>query len=168
MRNFALMGLALLAAGCSVQTNTAATNSAANGPAKQPDYHPSLGELMTMAVQPRHTKLGLAAKARNWDYLAYETKELKGAFDRIVELKPTYRKNPMAPLVNGSVEPTLDALDAAVKAKDAAAFDAAYADLTKACNTCHQQLDHTFLVIKAPDGAAYPDQDFRGPKPDRK
>ena len=44
-----------------------------------PDYHPSLGDLMTMAVQPRHIKLGLAGRARNWTYLAYEAGEQPGA-----------------------------------------------------------------------------------------
>ena len=29
------------------------------------DYHPSMGDLMTMAVQPRHIKLGLAGQQKN-------------------------------------------------------------------------------------------------------
>jgi hypothetical protein len=47
-----------------------------------PDYHPSLGDLMTMAVQPRHTKLGLAGQARNWPYAQYELSELRNALAR--------------------------------------------------------------------------------------
>ncbi len=35
-----------------------------------PDYHPSMGDLMTMAIQPRHTKLGLAGQHKNWTSLS--------------------------------------------------------------------------------------------------
>ena len=47
------------------------------------DYHPSLSDMMTMAVQPRHTKLGLAIRVHNWAYAGYEVGELRGAFTRI-------------------------------------------------------------------------------------
>src|SRR5665213_4148023 len=47
--------------------------------APQPDYHPSLGDLMTMAVQPRHTKLGIAGRERDWAYVTYESSELRNA-----------------------------------------------------------------------------------------
>jgi hypothetical protein len=111
-----------------------------------------------MAVQPRHIKLGVAGKARNWDYAAYEASELKNAFGRVQRTIPNYRKTDLKPLIDGSVKEPIEAIDTAIKAKDVAMFDAAYADLTKACNTCHQQLDHTFVVIKAPDASAYADQ----------
>lgn len=158
MRTFLIVGVALVAAGCSKVTGSVANAPATNAPLAQPDYHPSLGDLMTMAVQPRHIKLGVAGKARNWDYLAYETSELKNAIARVQRTIPTYRKLELKPLIDGSVKEPIEALEAAVKAKDAGKFDAAYGDLTKACNTCHQQLDHTFVVIKAPDASPYSDQ----------
>ena len=40
--------------------------------AQQKPYSPGLGDLMTATVQPRHTKLGLAAREGNWPYAAYE------------------------------------------------------------------------------------------------
>ncbi|HSI02334.1 MAG TPA: hypothetical protein VLA02_17165, partial [Reyranella sp.] len=43
---------------------------------QQPSYRPGLGDLMTMTVQPRHTKLGLAGQERNWTYAAYALHEL--------------------------------------------------------------------------------------------
>jgi hypothetical protein len=57
------------------------------------------------------------------------------------------------------------AVDAAIKAKDGAAFTKAYADLTASCNACHQSADHAMIVIQAPTvaGAAFPDQDFSPP-----
>lgn len=49
----------------------------------KPDYHPSMGDLMTMAVQPRHIKLGLAGKYQNWIYAKYELGELRNGFTRV-------------------------------------------------------------------------------------
>jgi hypothetical protein len=42
-----------------------------------PTYRPGLGDLMTMTVQPRHIKLGLAGREKNWIYAAYELHELE-------------------------------------------------------------------------------------------
>jgi len=132
----------------------------------QPDYHPSMGDLMTMAVQPRHIKLGVAGRQRNWSYATFEASELKNAFARIARTIPTYGKADTAAMMSTMIKDPLAALETAVKAHDARAFDTAYAEVTAACNACHEAQDHGFVVIKAPDGAAYPDQDFR-PKPGR-
>ena len=161
MKTLVFVSLALVTAGCAKVANNAANAPATNAVAAQPDYHPSLGDLMTMAVQPRHIKLGVAGKARNWDYATYETSELKNAFARVGRTVPTYRKNPLPTLIDGSVKEPIEQLEAAIKAKDGAKFDEAYAALTKACNVCHQQLDHTFVVIKAPDASPYSDQDLK-------
>ncbi len=130
--------------------------------APQPDYHPSMGDLMTMAVQPRHAKIGLAGKARNWPYLAYEASELKNAFARIARTIPTYNGNDTAALVSSRIHAPLDQLDAAIKARAPRRFDAAYAEVTDACNQCHRALGHEAVAIKAPDAGAFPDQEFRG------
>jgi hypothetical protein len=133
----------------------------AAAPAPVPDYHPSLGDLMTMAVQPRHAKVGLAGQDRNWAYLTYESSELRNAFARIARTIPTYRQTKLADLFASAITPAIDDLDAAIKAKDGARFDAAYANLTQSCNACHAAMDHAVVAIKAPRGAPYPDQDFK-------
>jgi hypothetical protein len=33
--------------------------------------------------------------------------------------------------------------------------------LTSTCNACHLSQDHPMVVIRVPDAAAFPDQDFR-------
>ena len=137
---------------------------AADAPAAPPtvqDYHPSFGDLMTMAVQPRHTKVGLALKDRNWAYLTYEDSELRNAFGRIARTIPTYRQSKLADLFASNILPTLDELDAAVKAKNGPAADAAYGKLTEACNACHMALDHAAVVIRAPMSSPYANQDFK-------
>ena len=152
---------ALALAACLAASVGGARSAGAQTPPPQPDYHPSMGDLMTMAVQPRHTKLGIAGKARNWPYAAYEASELKNAFGRIARTIPTFNGNDTTALVSARIKGPLDELEAAIKARDARRFDAAYAEVTKACNVCHRSLNHDAVVIKAPDASAFPDQDFR-------
>ena len=135
--------------------------SAAPAPVTQPDYHPSLGDLMTLGVQPRHIKLGLAGEQKNWGYAAYELSELKNAFARVGRTVPVYRNVDMPGLIGGITSAPLDALDQAVRAKDAGKFASAYAALTSACNACHVSQEHAMIVIRNPTANTYPDQDFR-------
>jgi hypothetical protein len=132
----------------------------------QPDYHPSMGDLMTMAVQPRHTKLSYAVKARSWPYAAYEAAELRHAFDRVAKTVPVYRDNDIASAASQNMKAPLYALDAAIKARNAARAAAAYGRITKGCNSCHAALEHPEVVIRSPAPGAYPDQDF-APRPGR-
>jgi hypothetical protein len=124
-------------------------------------YHPGLGELMTAIVQPRHIKLALAGKEQNWPYAAYQLSELTETFDDIAKLVPKHGNLSIPEAIASTVKQPLAALDAAIKARDAAAFTKAYADLTASCNACHQSADHPVIVIQVPTVSAFPDQDFR-------
>jgi hypothetical protein len=42
------------------------------------------------------------------------------------------------------------ALNSAIRSKDSAAFAKGYADLTDACNSCHQALNHGAVQIRVP------------------
>src|ERR1700744_4490703 len=55
---------------------SAQTPAAAN---PQPDYHPSMGDLMTMAIQPRHTKLWHSGHNGNCGYAEDELSERRNA-----------------------------------------------------------------------------------------
>ena len=125
-------------------------------------FRPGLGELMTAYVQPRHTKLGLAGEAQNWDLADYERDELSETFDDIGKFILKHGDLSIPQAIAATVKPPLEALDKAIKAKDAGAFAKAYADLTAACNACHQSAGHSMVAIKVPTvgGAAFPDQDF--------
>jgi hypothetical protein len=129
-------------------------------------YHPGLGELMTAFVQPRHIKLGLAGVAQNWAYATYELDELRETFDDVAKLVPKHGNLDIPPAIASTVAPPMDAVDAAIKAKDQTAFTKAYADLTAACNACHQSADHPMIVIQVPafTGTGFSDQDF-SPQP---
>lgn len=127
-------------------------------------YHPGLGELMTAFVQPRHTKLGLAGRERNWPYAAYELGELSETFDDVAQLVPTHDNLPIPAMIASTVKPAMAAVAAAIKSQDAAAFATAYAALTASCNACHQSAGHPAIVIQVPTASSFPDQDFRPPQ----
>jgi hypothetical protein len=127
-------------------------------------YRPGLGDLMTTTVQPRHTKLGLAGRAQNWSYAAYELHELQEAFDRAFAVWPRWQSMPVGEMVKNVMSEPIAAVDQAIKAKSAERFTAAYRQLTEACDTCHQAADRAVIVIKVPEADMFPDQDFASPK----
>jgi hypothetical protein len=130
----------------------------------QPDYHPSMGDLMTMAIQPRHIKLYYAGERQNWSYAGYELEELRNAFARIARTIPQYHALSTADITAAVIQAPLDALAQAIKARSPEQFTEAYAQLTQACNACHQSLNHAGVVIKVPSAGAFPDQNFEPAK----
>jgi hypothetical protein len=131
-----------------------------------PAYRPGLGDLMTMTVQPRHLKVGLALEQRNWAYAAFEVHELEEALERVAKQVPKWREFDVAGLIKGSTMPPIEAMEAAVKAKDAQRFTDAYGQLTAACNACHQSVKLEMIVIQTPKGSGpSANQDFRPAKP---
>jgi hypothetical protein len=142
----------------------AQTPATPHSPAPQA-YRPGLGDLMTMTVQPRHTKLGLAGQQKNWVYAAYELHELKEAFERAALVWPMHGKANIAELVAATTKTPMEAVAEAIKSADTARFSEAYAQLTATCNACHQSTERAFVVIQTPQASSFPDQDFRPLKP---
>jgi hypothetical protein len=124
------------------------------------DYHPSMGDLMTMAVQPRHIKLGLAGQQKDWAYAKYELSELRNAFARIGRTIPAYQSVDTAALTAGVMGAPLNAVEQAIDAQSSKQFNAAYVQLTEACNICHRNRKHSVVVIKVPNTEVFPDQAF--------
>jgi hypothetical protein len=147
------------------QAAATATPAAASATTTQPDYHPSMGDLMTMAVQPRHIKLGLAGKQKNWPYASYELSELRNAFARIARTIPKYQTMDTAEMMTALTKAPLDAVEQAITTRNSAQFGAAYLQLTQTCNACHLSQKHGPVVIKVPDAAMFSDQDFRPAPP---
>jgi hypothetical protein len=153
------LSIAALAVCCAPLVAAAQTS-----PAAAP-YRPGLGDLMTMTVQPRHIKLWAGGQEKNWTYAAYELHELEEAFERASRMWPQWRSQPIADMMRTLTEAPLAELSAAIKASDGPRFADAYRRLTDACNACHQAADRGMIVIRVPDGTAFPDQDFRPLKP---
>jgi hypothetical protein len=126
-----------------------------------PPYRPSLADLMSATVQPRHTKLAFAGRNKNWGFAAYELKQLADAFDRLSVQWPQWRKQPIVELVETMARDPLFELDNAIKNQNLAQFMVAYAHLTDACNACHQAALQVPIVIQDPAEPMFPDQDFR-------
>jgi hypothetical protein len=142
-----------------------ATTSASAPAVAQPDYHPSFGDLMTMAVQPRHIKLGVAGHAGNWAYAGYEVSELRNAFARIARTVPRYNGADTQSLFAAMTADSLASVSAAIKDRDAGEFRRAYGRLTAACNACHVSQRHAFVVITVPSTNPYIDQNLRTTTP---
>jgi hypothetical protein len=136
----------------------AAPASPTNAPAVP--YPMTFGDMMNTLVQPRHAKLGLAGRAQNWALAEYALVEIRQAFAGIIKVQPRFRGLPVAELVDAAVSQPMNAVDDAIKQQDPQKFAAAYNQLTAGCNACHTAADHPFVVIKAPDVTAFPDQDF--------
>lgn len=130
----------------------------------RPVFQPGLADLMTMLVQPRHIKLGLGGQARNWEYAAFAVHELEETFEMIGTLTPKWRKFSIVEMMNLTKEP-IEALEAAIKARDGKGFDAAYDRLTQSCNACHKGTDMGVIAIQVPKASPFPDQNFQPPKP---
>lgn len=125
------------------------------------EFKPAMDDLMTMLIQPRHMKLYYAGQQKNWTLAAFELNEMGSALRRIGQTIPKYRNISVDATVTSIFAPKIQAMNAAIMAKNPQQFASAYADLTEGCNTCHQGLEHPFLVVKVPDGQNFPDQDFR-------
>ena len=123
-------------------------------------YRPGLGDLMTMTVQPRHIKLGLAGQQANWAYADYELDELREAFDRVIAISPKWRNFSIADMAKSVLGEPMAALDKAIKSRDSGQFATAYDQLTAACNACHQSTEHPMIVIQRPTSSPFADQNF--------
>lgn len=155
-------GLVAFAMALSLSTSGQAQNAPGGAP---PTYRPGLGDLMTMTVQPRHLKVGLAGLEKNWAYAAYELHELQESFERVARIWPKWREVAIADLVMATTKEPMETLGQAIKAGDATKFADAYGRLTGTCNACHQSANVGVVVIQVPKTSPFANQDFRPVKP---
>lgn len=113
-------------------------------------YLPSISDLMIATIQPRHERLWQAAQNGNWEFAAYEVGNLQGAFNRLGRAHPTEHDISLSEMIASVTAQPFRELDGAIKSRDGRAFTKAYADLTDACNSCHQALNHGVVKICVP------------------
>jgi len=142
-------------------TQTVNTAAQAPQPAASPPFDAGIGDLMNMIVQPHHIKLWLAGKEGNWALADYEAREVKSALAKVAKARPNFRNQPVSQLVDNFTGAPFKAIDAAVHDRDATKFTEAYASLNGGCNGCHTALNQPQIVIRVPEQASYPDQEFR-------
>ncbi|MFK4727550.1 hypothetical protein ABIE89_008650 [Bradyrhizobium niftali] len=131
---------------------------AAAQPAKEP-YQPGLGEFMT-ATQLRHAKLWFAGKQSNWDLAAYEIDEIKEGLEDAARLFPTFDGIPVAEMIKTIIDPRIEELEKAVRAKSSTKFMAAFDELTNGCNSCHAGASKPFIRIQRPIASPLTNQNF--------
>jgi hypothetical protein len=160
-RPIAFAAIAIAAAAISA-IGVATPRSLAAGPEPAPspaatEYLPSISDLMIETIQPRHVRLWRAAQDGNWDFAAYELGNLHGAFNRLGQAHPTEHGISFPDMIASVTEQPFTELNSAIKAKDGAAFAKAYGDLTDACNSCHQALNHGVVQTLVPSRTSAPD-----------
>ena len=119
-------------------------------------YKPGLGEFMSQ-IQIHHAKLWFAGKYENWPLADFEVGEIREALDDIPKFcadRPEVKSIDV-------IEPAMDSLSAAIKAKDQTRFDSSFTLLTATCNDCHKATNHGFNQIKIPDVPPVSNQVFK-------
>jgi hypothetical protein len=155
-------GLSTLAISATLSTRGAAQNPMGDPNAKPAPFNPQMAALMSMLIQPRHAKLGLAGLAENWPLAGYALKELRQGFLVAARAVPRWKGLPVPDLFDAAVSQPIAQLDFAIKAQEPHQFGESYARLTAGCNACHATTDNPFIVIKPPDSAAaFPNQEFQ-------
>lgn len=156
----AIAATALLTIGLATSRGVAA---GAETPSPQATgYLPSISDLMITTIQPRHERIWRAEQNGNWDFAAYELGNLQGAFRRLGIAHPTQQDISFPEMISSVTEQPFKELNSAIKAKDGATFTKAYADLTDACNSCHQALNHGVVAIRVPSATSASDLDANG------
>ena len=146
----AVSAIAILATGLADSRSVAAGPDVAPSP-HSAEYVPSISDMMIATIQPRHERLWRAQQTGNWDFAAYELGNLKGAFSRLGHAHPVQGDISLPDIVASVTEQPFKALSTAIESKDGSAFAKGYAELTDACNSCHQALNHGVVEIRVPD-----------------
>lgn len=112
-------------------------------------------------VGHRYGELYFAGQDRNWGYAEHQIEEIEAAMELGLQRRPSRAANA------AMLDPALEAVEAAVEARDAAAFDPAFAHLTATCNACHLAEDVRFIHVATPTHRtsairAYPHDDGDG------
>jgi hypothetical protein len=147
-----------------VSSRAGAADAEPSSPSKETSYLPSISDFMIATIQPRHIRLWIAAQNSNWPFAAYELGNLRGAFDRLGRAHPTDEGVPIKDMIASVTTQPFADLDKAIQAKDAAGFTKAYANLTAACNACHQGANHGVIAIRVPRDSSS-DQEFAPANP---
>lgn len=121
------------------------------------EYLPSISDLMIGTIQPRHERIWRAGQDGNWEFAAYELGNLRGAFGRLGRAHPTEHDTSLPDMITSVTEQPFNNLNNAIRSKDAAAFVKAYGELTDACNSCHQALNHGVVKVGRPDDKSQSD-----------
>ena len=106
---------------------------------------PGMDRLMA-EVGPRVHRMYYAARAGNWPLAAYFSKSVVKQLRLSVESRPRY-----GPEMSAYLEQDYAPVTAAIKAGDAAAFEAAYAAMVERANALHGTFGKPYIAWRTPD-----------------
>ena len=112
---------------------------------------PGLARLMPEVGQ-RYWKLYYAAKAGNWVLANFQMGEISVLMEMGIITRPKYTEH-----LETFIKDDLGAIEAAIKAKDWKAFEAAFDQGIRNANDYHKLNDKEYIVWKLPD---YPPPDL--------
>ena len=98
-----LIAFTAFAAAAVWSVRTAAQSQFGDPNAQPAPFNPQMAALMSMLIQPRHAKLGLAGKAENWPLAAYALKELRQGFVVAARAVPRWKGLPVPDLFDAAV-----------------------------------------------------------------
>ncbi len=127
---------------------------------------PTLSDLMVL-TQLRHYKLWYSERLENWKLADYELNQLVATVDRISKLYPETHSIAQANLIREKTDPALKELRAAIEGKNNSRFEAAFNQITDACNECHRAAGIDFIVVRVPTKSPFSNQMFT-PEPSSK
>ena len=120
---------------------------------------PTLSDLMVL-TQLRHYKLWYSERLENWKLADYELNQLVTTVDRIAKLYPEARSVAQANLIREKTDPALSELRTAIRDKSNLRFEAAFNQVTDACNQCHQAAGVDFILVRLPTKSPFSNQMF--------
>jgi hypothetical protein len=127
---------------------------------------PTLADLMVL-TQLRHYKLWYSARVENWKLADYELTQLVATVERIKKLYPETHSIAQANLIQEKTDPALKDLHTAIQDKSDSRFEAAFNQITDACNQCHRAADIDFILVRTPTKSPFSNQVFT-PEPSSK
>jgi hypothetical protein len=100
----------------------------------------------------------LPANRITGDLAAYEIDGVKEGLEDAARLHPTFDGVPVAEMIK--IDPRIEELERAVRAKSSAKFTVAFDKLTSGCNNCHAGANEPFIRIQRPTEPPLTNQNF--------
>lgn len=158
--------LALVALYLAVQPPTEAPEEAEEAEAEETE---ELAHLMAF-VQRYAEKLYFAGVNDNAALAQFYVEELEETFEEVADGGYVEEGRDVAELVRTVARPAIEGVERAVAAEALSAegaagaralFEARYAGLVQACNSCHETTGHGYVRLIVPAVSGFPNQDFR-------
>ena len=99
----------------------------------------------------RFAGLWFSVHAGNTELAKYELHEMHEVIEGIEELNKVENGVNINGVLQALENTNLKAMNEAVASNDLIAFEKAYRDTVKACNSCHTSAAHAFIQIKVPE-----------------